>query len=126
VLLTYSRSGDEAEEDGAVESAEELGFRLSNGVIQTQLGEGNWQALTDGNTLTITDFNLTMNLQPTPPIVDCPNLCAGGGNACWPRLVVRDITVEITGQAAHDSSVSRSLRSNVRLRNDAIIGACPA
>jgi type IV pilus assembly protein PilW len=39
--------------------------------------------------------------------------------------VVRDITVDITGQAAHDSSVSRSLRSNVRLRNDAIIGACP-
>ena len=37
---------------------------MDDGVIQTQLGEGNWQALTDGSTLNVTDFRLTMNLQP--------------------------------------------------------------
>lgn len=129
VLLTYARSGDETIEDNLIEPAERLGFRRAvvdgRGVIQTQLGENNWQALTDSNTLDITAFTLTLNLQPTIPLVDCANPCPGGGNACWPRLVVRDITVDITGQAAHDSSVSRSLSSNVRLRNDTIIGACP-
>jgi len=124
VLLSYSRSGDEADETGAVESAEELGFRLSNGVIQTQLGEGNWQALTDGNTLNVTDFRLTMNVQPIR--LECSKPCPGPGD-CRPTLQVRNVRLDITGQAAHDSSVVRSLSSNVRLRNDAVIpGTCPA
>ena len=124
MLLTYSRSGDEADETGAIESAEQLGFRLNNGVIQTQLGEGNWQALTDGNTLNVTDFRLTMNMQPI--WLECPKPCPGPGE-CRPTLQVRDITLDITGRATHDSSVGRSLRSNVRLRNDALVaGTCPA
>jgi len=125
VLLSYSRSGDEADETGAIESAEELGFRLNNGVIQTQLGEDNWQALTDANTLNVTDFRLTMNVQPIR--LECPKPCPDPLVDCRPELQVRDITLDITGQAAHDSSVQRSLRSNVRLRNDAVIaGTCPA
>ena len=124
VLLSYSRSSDEADETGAVESAEELGFRLSNGVIQTQLGEDNWQALTDGNTLNVTDFRLTMNVQPI--WLECAKPCPGPGE-CRPMLQVRSVRLDITGQAAHDSSVVRSLNSNVRLRNDAVIpGTCPA
>lgn len=124
VLLSYSRSGAEAAESGAIEAAERLGFRLSNGVIQTQLGEDNWQALTDGNTLNVTDFRLTMNVQPIR--LECSKPCPGPGD-CRPTLQVRDITLAITGEAAHDSSVRRSLESNVRLRNDAVIaGTCPA
>ena len=118
-LLRY-----DADEDGALDSAEQLGFRLDNGVIQTRLGDAGWQALTDGNTLRITDFRLTMNIQPI--WLECPKPCPGPGE-CRPRLQVRDITVDITGQAAHDNSVSRSLSSTVRLRNDAVIaGTCPA
>lgn len=125
VLLSYSRSGDEADETGAIESAEQLGFRLSSGVIQTQLGEGNWQALTDGNTLNVTNFALTMNLQPIR--LECAKPCPDPLVDCRPVLQVRDITLDITGEAAHDSSVRRSLRSNVRLRNDALVaGTCPA
>ena len=125
VLLSYARSGNEAAENNAIDSAERLGFRLNNGVIQTQLGEDNWQALTDANTLTVRTFNLTMNVQPV--LLECAKPCPGGGNACWPQLRVRDIVIDITGEAAHDSSVSRSLSSTVRLRNDAVVaGTCPA
>ena len=68
---------------------------------------------------------LTMNAQTIP--LECAKPCTGGGNACWPQLVVRDITLDITGQAAHDSAVQRSLRSNVRLRNDTVSAdTCPA
>ena len=123
VQMSYSRSGDETAEDNAVLPAEQLGFRLNNGVIETKLG--NWQALTDGNTLNVTAFTLTMNVQPV--WLECPKPCPNPLVECRPQLQVRDITLDITGQAAHDSSVQRSLRSNVRLRNDAVIaGTCPA
>ena len=123
VQMSYSRSGDETAEDNAVLPAEQLGFRLNNGVIETKLG--NWQALTDGNTLNVTAFTLTMNVQPV--WLECPKPCPNPLIECRPQLQVRDITLDITGQAAHDSSVQRSLRSSVRLRNDAVIaGTCPA
>ena len=124
VLLSYSRSGDEAAENNVLNANEELGFTLVNGVIRTQLGNGGWQDLTDSATLNVTRFELTMNEQPIA--LECTKPCAGGGTACYPQLVVRDITLAITGQATHDSSVQRSLRSNVRLRNDLVsAGACP-
>ncbi len=125
VLLSYSRSAIEAAENGAVDDAERLGFRLNGGVVQTQLGNGNWQALTDANTLNVTALTFTMNVQPVP--LACAKPCPGGGEACWPQLLVRDIRLDIAGEAAHDSSVRRSLQSNVRLRNDALVaGTCPA
>lgn len=125
VLMSYSRSGDETAEDNHVTPNEKLGFELVNGVIRTHLGNGGWQDLTDSTTLNVTAFTLTMNEQPIP--LECTKPCPGGGTACWPQLVVRDITIDITGQAAHDSSVQRSQRSNVRLRNDPVIaGSCPA
>jgi type IV pilus assembly protein PilW len=125
VLMTYARSGLEAEETGAIESDEQLGFRLDNGVIQTRLGDAGWQALTDANTLKVTSFVLTMNLQPIR--LECPKPCPDPLVDCRPTLEVRDVTVDIAGEAAHDSSVKRSVRGHVRLRNDAIVaGTCPA
>lgn len=123
VLFAYSRSGNEADENGTLDSAEELGFRLEGGVIQSRLGDAGWQALTDGNTLKVTDFTLTMSRQPLP--LECPKPCPGPDD-CRPTLEVRDITVLIKGEAANDANVKRSVRSHVRLRNDALIpGTCP-
>jgi hypothetical protein len=120
VLLSYSRSGDEADMDVV-----ELGFGLSNGVVQTQLGDAPWQALTDANTLNVTEFTVTMNRQPIP--LECPKPCPDPSVECRPILEVRDLTVFIKGRAAHDASVERSIRSNVRLRNDTVVaGTCPA
>ena len=116
VEIAYSSVDLEADEDGAVADAERRGFRLDNGVIQTQLGAGNWQALTDGNTLRVTSFTVRMNRQPVA--LACAKPCPVGAVACPPQLEVRDMQVDITGQAAHDPSVQRSVRSNVRLRND--------
>jgi hypothetical protein len=38
---------------------------------------------------------------------------------------VREPTIDITGEAAHDAAVQRSVRSTVRLRNDPVTGSCP-
>jgi Prokaryotic N-terminal methylation motif len=129
VVLAYSRTSDEAVEDNAIAAAERFGFRRAvvggKGVIQTQLGEDNWQALTDGNTLDVTEFTLTMNRQPIR--LACPKACPPPPAAdCRPILEVRDLTVFIKGRAAHDANVERSIRSNVRLRNDTFTaGTCP-
>lgn len=124
VLMSYSRSGNEADETGAIEAAEQLGFRLDNGVIQTRLGDAGWQALTDGNTLKVTNFSMTMNRQPIR--LSCAKPCPDPMVDCRPILEVRDLRVLITGEAAHDSSTSRSVDSRVRLRNDTVIpGTCP-
>lgn len=125
VLISYSRSGDEGAETGAVEAAEQLGFRLDNGVIQTRLGDAGWQALTDGNTLKVTEFTVTMNRQPIR--LECAKSCPDPLVDCRPALEVRDLRVLIRGEAANDSNVKRSVDTKVRLRNDAIIpGTCPA
>lgn len=123
VQIAYARSGVEAADNNTLDSAEQLGFRLNNGVIETHLGDAGWQALTDSSTLNVTAFTLTMNVQPIR--LECTKPCPGPGD-CRPELQVRDITLDITGQAAHDASVQRRLTSNVRLRNDAVIaGSCP-
>jgi type IV pilus assembly protein PilW len=102
---------------------EDAGFRLVDNTIQMRVG-GQWQALTDSTTLRVTEFRVTVNRQVVA--LSCLNECAGGGSACWPTQSVREIEVFIDGTAVHDPSVRRNARSNVRLRNDVINGACPA
>ena len=43
---------------------------------------------------------------------------------CPPWLAVRTLTVDISGQAVHDPTVQRSLRTRVKLRNDSVTGEC--
>ena len=118
VKFSYSRG---AVENNVVDDAtDRSGFKLEAGVIKMYVG-GNWQALTDGNTLRVTNFQVTLNSRDID--LACFNPCPPG--AC-PKQTVRDITVLIEGAAANDASVRRSARTNVRLRNDLITGACPA
>jgi type II secretory pathway component PulJ len=94
------------------------GFRLDRGVIQSRIG-GAWQPLTDGNALLVTRFQVEP-LTPIVHVVPCPRGC--GGNAadetCWPRVTVRGYRIEIEGRAVADAAVQRSVRSEVRLRNE--------
>ena len=41
-----------------VDGNEQFGFRLRNGAIEPQLGEANWQALTDPATLIVTSLEV--------------------------------------------------------------------
>lgn len=99
-----------------------FGFRLNgSGVVQSLLGN-NWQDLTDGNAMNVTAFTVT----PVAPVVTqipCPTGCTAnpadpGYTACWPTVTVRSYVVDITAQARNDATVQRSIRSQVRMRND--------
>jgi type IV pilus assembly protein PilW len=99
------------------------GFKLDGRVIQTLLASGGWQDLTDRNVLTVTEFLVTADSAATERL-PCPNTCPAPPPAgqpadyCWPLLAVRGFTVRISGHAASDSSVVRTVESRVRLRNE--------
>lgn len=106
------------------------GFRLdtNNATLKVRIGGSGWQDLTDRRTLRVTAFSVT-DQSPPPTALPCPRLCADGSRDCWPVLRVRDLRVQIAGQATNDAAVQREVVTHVRVRNDAVhteaAGVCP-
>lgn len=121
---SYAYSRD-ATENHALDGNEQFGLRLRNRAIELQLGAGNWQALTDATLIEITALTIT----PTSEEIDlgsmCNKPCPEADATCPPRQIVSSLSVLIAARAVADASVTRSLVSQVRLRNDALTGACP-
>jgi prepilin peptidase dependent protein B len=120
--VTFRFSRDEHEDHG-VDANEHFGFRLQHGVIEMLLG-GRWQALTDSATLIVTTFRITPGLQEIALDGFCAEPCAPASTVCPPRQLVRSLAVSISGRAATDPAMVRTVRSHVRLRNDTIVGRC--
>ena len=124
---TSFRFSRDSTENNAVDSNEQFAFRLRNGAIELQLGAGNWQALTDATTLTVSEFSVTPTIEEISLASFCANPCPAGGTAtCPPRQLVRSLAVVVIGRATGDARITRSVRSQVRLRNDPIVGSCPS
>lgn len=117
--ICYSVAGDA---DNSVSSSERYGFELDGGVIYAVIGGATRQALTDPKTITISDLVITPSSQVLPATDYCTKTCTTN----CPELVVREFEILIKGTVPGDSTVSRFLRSNVRLRNDHFSGSCPA
>ena len=97
----------------------DFGYQLSSYTIKQRIGNAPVQDLTDRNTLKITDFTVTLQAVASEQLA-CPRLCAGNTQACWPTVKLVDAVVSITGQAANNAAVSRTVVSRVRLRNDGV------
>lgn len=119
----YSR---DATENHAVDANEQFGFRLRRGVLEMQLGNANWQALTDAGALTVTHFSVTPLAQSIDLQAQCQRPCPSGATACPPRLEVRSLALRLVARSATAPDVVRGLSHEVRLRNDRIVGACAA
>ena len=121
LLFRFSR---DAVENQVVDSHEHAGFRLRSGVIESQLGENNWQALTDVGTLVVT----ALVVEPRSDEIDlarfCTAACAPGSASCPPRQLVRSVGFSISARSARDPRVSRTVRGSARLRNDVVVGNC--
>lgn len=122
-LLRYSR---DAVENQVVDGNEQFGFRLRNGAIDIQLGNGNWQALTDAGVLTVTQLLITPLHGTIELEAACPTPCPPADETCPPRQTVRSLALSISGRAVADAQVMRTVQARVRVRADAISGACPA
>ena len=121
VRLAFSR---DASENGSLDGNERFGFRLRNGAIELQLGDANWQALTDPATLTVTAFEVEPRIEETSLERFCAAPCATGDASCPPRQQVRSFAVPIEGRATADPAVRRSVVAGARLRNGRVVGAC--
>jgi len=122
--VDYAFSRD-ATENHVVDTNELHGFRLQKGVIEMKLGGGGWQAVTDRGTLLVTAFEVVPSVQERALGSLCITACSPGDPHCPPRHHVRSLAVHISAQSAADPSVMRSITSEVRLRNDAVVGVCP-
>ncbi len=100
-------------------TSEQRGFRLSGDTLQTELGVGNWQPITDPNVIKIKRFTVTPRLR----CVSLAAVCAAGAS-CPPFQQVRNVTLELVGQAVHEPALERSIRTQVRIRNDAVVNNC--
>ncbi len=121
VRLSFSR---DASENGTVDGNERFGFRLRNGAIELQLGDGNWQALTDPATLTVTAFEVEPRTEETSLERFCAEPCAVGSTVCPPRQQVRSFTVAVEARAVSNPDVRRSVQAGARLRNASVVGRC--
>jgi type IV pilus assembly protein PilW len=113
IELRYSQ--DTVEND-VVDSNEQRGFRLRSGAISVQLGAGNWQTLTDADTLLVTRLDIASGVQEAAMDLATP--------ACAPRAQVRSAEIVIAGRATADPAVQRTVRTTVRMRNDRLLPAC--
>lgn len=121
VSFRYSR---DASEDDAVDDNERFGFRLRNGAIEFELGDANWQALTDATTLTVTAFTITPHTEEASLAAFCAEACIMGSTTCPPRQQVKTLALSISGRSNVDASVVRSVQGEARLRNVSIVGRC--
>ena len=142
---TYSYSQNV--ENNFLDSGENFGFRVEEGVLQYRQGV-TWQAITDGNTMMVSNFTITPT-PPLPPGKSCvslaqyctpnvttaclPAACPVNGNGCpsptcpntCPFIKVRSYDIVLQGTSTTDASVVRGIRETVRARNDQLLGSCP-
>ncbi len=122
VLFHASR---DAQENQQIDSNETLGFRLQQGVLQMRLGEGGWQSLTDPEVMQVTQLQIQPQVHEQSLADLCHRPCPTTSNTCPPRQQVRSVQISLQASATHDAQVQRSLQTQVRLRNDAVVGVCP-
>jgi type IV pilus assembly protein PilW len=113
--------------DNVASPIERFGFKLDGGVIYAVVaGAGataptEANALTDAKTITVSDFVIT----PSSQTIDARVFCIKPCTTNCPRVVVREFEVLIKGNVPGDTTIARSLRSDVRVRNDYLDGQCP-
>lgn len=138
--ITYSLARDFAAgrtsvaDKDTLAADEQFGFRLTNGTVQMQVGD--WQAITDPSVLTVTALSIT----PAETGIDVRDSCSkpccdSVSGICTatnvasppgcPKLNLRRYDIVLTGQSTKDAAVTRTLRTSVRVRNDAPSGVCP-
>ncbi|SFC10913.1 type IV pilus assembly protein PilW [Polaromonas sp. OV174] len=135
--IEYAYTRDGTENNALDAGTEQFGFKLNttNHAIQMNIG-GEWQTLTNTDILMIPNDGFTVT--PTETAIDIRAACA---KTCTdtvlppsvptstqncPRIQLRTYNIVLTGTSKTDAAVSRTLRSQIRVRNDALSGSCPA
>lgn len=118
--FNYSKNAD-----SALDATEQFGFSLNGSAVEVQTAATTVVQLSDPNTIEITAFSIT----PTSKTIDLRPYCTTCTPALCPTVspsqTIRTMDISITGRAP-GSSISRTLRESIKLRNDAVSGSCPS
>lgn len=118
---TYSYSKNT---DNVLDSDEQFGFLLNGTVIEARTTSTSVEQLSDPRTVEITAFSIT----PTAKTIDLRPYCTTCTPALCPTLspaqTIRTVDISLTGRIP-GTTISRTIRESIRVRNDAIVGSCP-
>jgi hypothetical protein len=99
-------------------------------------GTPTWEPVTDPNAVTITSLAITaptanpwIDVRTSCPTTCCDAIvgsCTATNSPQCPRVRVRTYDVVISGQATTAPSVTRTMNTRVRARNDELDGQCPS
>ena len=126
-----SVSFDYAVTAGPEATASRFGYRLRRGVIEMAFGDGNWQALSDASSMRVTRLEFVPDSRRVDLQEFCSRRCnaAAASGAC-PYQLQRRVRIRLQAQAITgsgvDSGAPREAEIDARVRNDAVVGGCPA
>lgn len=105
------------------------GFKKEGYVIKSRVSD-QWETMTDEKVMKVLLFEIELSA-PVSYQLPCPKLCpTGTPQGCWPDVQLRTAKVKLTGQSATDTSVVRTLETQIRIRNDWVhfngAQVCPA
>lgn len=114
ITFSYDRDGDGNVTVSSEDTDERFGFRLNNRAVEARksgktCAETGWVDINDTTTTEITGLNFALATRST-------DIDGAGSGAS--RIVVREVTVTLTGRLRNDTSVTRTLRDTVRVHND--------
>lgn len=141
---SYAKDADntlDSEEGFGVQRAIDTSTGVSRGVIQLRLGDA-WRTITDPATVDIPatgGLSIALTTRTAELWDACPCLgeltCTAAQFqdttltpnyvATRPRLEIRQFNIVITGNSVSTPQFSRQISETVRVRNDAVQGACP-
>jgi prepilin-type N-terminal cleavage/methylation domain-containing protein len=128
-----SVSFDYAVAGGAEATTGRFGYRLRRGVIEMAFGDGSWQALSDASSMRVTRLEFVPDSRRADLQAFCSRRCdaaSGAGAGSCPYQLQRRVRIRLRAQAATgssaDSGAPREAEIDARVRNDAVVGGCPA
>jgi prepilin peptidase dependent protein B len=136
--IEYGFSRDTTE-NNTLDTNEQFGFQLNNNAIEFKTNSTTWQQVTDPNVVRITAFTITPTETPVDARESCERTCCSDADvtagtcataniatgATCPTVTVRQYRITISGQAADDATVRRTLQTRARVRNEEFTGVCP-
>lgn len=120
-VVTWSFSQDSVEND-QLDTYEQFGFRLIDGKLQFRTDLNTWQDVTDKTSIIMTGISVTQTTTTEPLGTECLKSC---GSSC-PSVLVRTYDITLNVRSAVDANITRTASTRVRMRNDTIVGSCPA
>jgi type II secretory pathway component PulJ len=116
VIFSYDKDDNDqsVNANGLIDNTERMGFRYdaTNKAVEMRQGGtdcsgGGWINVTDESAVEITAFTIT---DQSPGLISAGNF----------DVDIREYSIEMTGHLKSDTSVVRSLRETIRVRNDSV------